>query len=428
MSECVVGCGQEGGEGPGQCVGLGPSNDAATTPSVECRYALECSRAVPFSICRIMWFVNQTELVAKVIDGDRRAVARACSLVERGQVLDGLQGGNAFVVGVTGPPGAGKSTFTDQLVSVIRGEGLRVAVVAVDPSSMKTGGALLGDRIRMQRHHEDAGVFIRSMATRGAMGGLAPTTRGLVKVFDAAGFDVVVVETVGVGQDEIEVARMAHVVALLLVPGAGDEIQAIKAGIMEIADLFVINKSDQAGAEKLYREIEAEVHGEKPILKAVASAGTGVAEVWAGLKALPRRVAVAPEARFAIDHLGIAVGSIDEALRFYQGALGMGEAHRETVVGEQVHVAMLAAGESRIELLEAMDETSTIAKFIGKRGPGIHHVAMRVPDLKAAVERIVASGGRVLGEPKIGAGGHKYVFVHPASAGGVLLELIEEHS
>jgi LAO/AO transport system kinase len=375
-----------------------------------------------------MTVVNPSELVAKIVEGDRRAVARACSLVEAGRTLDGLVSRAAFVVGVTGPPGAGKSTFTDALVGVIRAAGLKVAVIAVDPSSMKTGGALLGDRIRMQRHHQDEGVFIRSMATRGEMGGLAPTTAGLVRVFDAAGFDVVIVETVGVGQDEIEVARIAHAVAVLLVPGQGDEIQAIKAGIMEIADLFVINKSDMAGAEKLFLEIEAEVHGERPILKTVASAGTGVREVWECLQGLPRRVPVEAKPRFVIDHLGIAVPNIDEALRFYQGVLGMGEAVRETVRGEKVHVAMLEAGESRIELLEAMDETSTIAAFIARRGAGIHHVAMRVADLGATVARMKQEGARVLNEPKIGAGGHKYVFVHPASTGGVLLELIEEHS
>ena len=375
-----------------------------------------------------MFEVNRVELIERVLAGDRRAVARACTLVEAGQRIEGLVGGKALVIGVTGPPGAGKSTFTDELVAVIRAGGKRVAVIAVDPSSMKTGGALLGDRIRMGRHYKDEGVFIRSMATRGAMGGLAPTTLGLVRVFDAAGFDVVIVETVGVGQDEIDVARMAHVVAVLLVPGQGDEIQAIKAGIMEIADLFVINKSDQPGAEKLFFEIEAEVHGAVPILKTVASEGTGMAEVWACLQGLPQRAYVAEPVRFVIDHLGIAVASIDEALQFYQGALGMGAAHRESVVGEKVHVAMLSAGESRLELLEAMDATSTIAKYIEKRGPGIHHVAMRVPDLAAAVERMKREGAQVLNEPKIGAGGHKYVFVHPASTGGVLIELIEENS
>ncbi len=372
--------------------------------------------------------MEAAELVERVLAGDRRAVARALTLVESGKRLEGLTTSNAFVVGVTGPPGAGKSTFTDELVRVIRAEALRVAVIGVDPSSMKTGGALLGDRIRMQRHHGDEGVFIRSMATRGAMGGLAPATRGMVKVFDAAGFDVVLVETVGVGQDEIDVARLAQVVAVLLTPGQGDEIQAIKAGIMEIADLFVINKSDLPGAEKLLREIEAEVNGERPVLKTVASRAEGMAEVWECLKGLPRREAEADLPAFSIDHLGIAVASIDDALGFYQGLLGMGEAQRETVAGERVHVAMLAAGESRIELLEASDETSTIAKFIARRGPGIHHVAMRVPDLSAAAARIAAGGGRVLGEPQVGAGGHRYVFVHPATTGGVLLELIEEQS
>ena len=373
------------------------------------------------------------EIAARVLSGDRRAIARACSLLEagRGQTIArelAAHTGKALLVGITGPPGAGKSTFTDQLIAVIRAGGQRVAVIAVDPSSMKTGGALLGDRIRMQQHHEDAGVFIRSMATRGAMGGLAPTTLALTKVFDAAGFDVVVVETVGVGQDEIEVAKLAQVVAVLLVPGQGDAIQAIKSGIMEIADLFVINKSDQPGSEKLFQEIEAEVHGEKPILKTVSTTGQGIAEVWESIQSLPRRAAVATEPRFAIDHLGIAVGSIDEALRFYQDALGMGAAMRETVESEKVHVAMLQAGESRLELLEPMDATGTIAKFLEKRGPGIHHIALRVADLTLAVELLRAGGARILNEARIGAGGHRYVFVHPASTGGVLLELIEENS
>jgi LAO/AO transport system kinase len=375
-------------------------------------------------------------LVTGILTGDRRSVARAATLVERGEgaeLLREIAGhtGRAKVIGITGPPGAGKSTFTDGLLGLLRGQGLRVAVLAVDPSSLVTGGAILGDRIRMQQHHADEGVFIRSMATRGAMGGLAPTTRDMVKVFDAAGFDVVLVETVGVGQDEVEVARVAQCVVLLLVPGAGDEVQAIKAGIMEMADVFVVNKADLAGAEKLVREIEAEVEGRQAVVKVVAKDGVGIGEAWAAVEAFlaagAERRKYLPGAMFAIDHLGVAVESIEGALGFYRDALGMRVASRETVAGERVHVAMLPAGAGRIELLEASEEGSTIAKFIEKRGEGLHHVALRVPDLAGVVSRLKSQGVRILNDPRQGAGGHWYVFVHPASTGGVLLELIEEH-
>jgi LAO/AO transport system kinase len=341
--------------------------------------------------------------------------------------------GRALILGVTGAPGAGKSTLCDRLTRVLRDEGKTVGVIAVDPTSPYTGGALLGDRIRMQQHHADPGVFIRSMATRGWLGGLASATTEMTMLLDAAGYDVILVETVGVGQDEVEIARLADVTMVVLVPGMGDDVQAIKAGIMEIADVFVINKSDQPGADRVESEIQAMLSladGPKPaIVRTVATDGTGIAELLKVAEQVERKAgwqARAPALPTRIDHLGIAVASLEGAIPLYE-SLGLHVTHRETVAAEQVHVALLPAGDSRIELLEPSTPESTIAKFLAKRGPGLHHIALRVSDLSAAVERLRAQGARLLNEPRHGAGGHLYVFVHPASAGGVLLELIQEN-
>jgi LAO/AO transport system kinase len=233
-----------------------------------------------------------SEWAQKIRSGDLRALARAATGLENRNpaalaLLHEMEEapGHALIVGVTGPPGAGKSTLVDAMATALRRQGKTIAVVAVDPTSRITGGAILGDRIRMQQHHGDAGVFVRSMATRGSTGGLARATADLVRLMDAAGRDYVIVETVGVGQDEIEIARLAQVTVVVLVPGMGDDVQAIKAGIIEIADVFVINKSDLPGAEKLERELNNYLglshrpDGWTPkIVHTVATEGKGIKE------------------------------------------------------------------------------------------------------------------------------------------------------
>jgi LAO/AO transport system kinase len=225
--------------------------------------------------------------------GDPRALARAISTIENrtagwSELLKALfpHSGHARILGLTGPPGAGKSTLVDQLARHYRKEKRTVGIIAVDPTSPYTGGAILGDRIRMQDHFSDAGIYIRSMATRGSLGGLARTTADVATVLDAAGRDLIMIETVGVGQDEVDIVRLADVTIVILVPGMGDDVQTIKAGIMEIADIFVINKSDREGADRVEREIRAlqslavrSDHWTPPIVKTVASRGTGVAEL-----------------------------------------------------------------------------------------------------------------------------------------------------
>jgi LAO/AO transport system kinase len=365
---------------------------------------------------------------------DARTLARLATGIENRdpqalETLGSLPPGHARIIGITGPPGAGKSTLVNAIAATLRAQGKTLAILAVDPSSRKTGGAILGDRIRMQQHHADPDIFIRSMATRGLTGGLARATANMARLMDAAGKDYVLIETVGVGQDEVEVSGVADVTVVVLVPGMGDDVQAIKAGILEIADIFVINKADQPGADRVESEL-TEGEWRVPVLRTVATTGQGVPELLEAIERNePKKGAGGPGPGAGgspfVDHLGIAVKSLDEAIAFYE-TLGFTVAHRETVDAEKVHVAMLPAGDSRIELLEPTAPDSPISNFLAKRGGGLHHVALKIPDLHAAVARLRASGARLLNEPRAGAGGHLYVFVHPASTGGVLLELIQE--
>ena len=232
------------------------------------------------------------ELLPALLEGRPRAVARAISWMENGHpqarpLMASLwpKLGKAVVIGITGAPGAGKSTLTDRLAKRLLAAGMKVGILAVDPSSPFSGGALLGDRIRMASSSQDSAAFIRSMATRGALGGLARATQDAIDVLDAAGFDWILVETVGVGQDEVDVVSCVHTCCVVLVPGMGDEIQAIKAGIMEVADLFIINKADRDGVDALEMEIEAMKSlaavrdWDPPIRRTVAAQGTGLEEV-----------------------------------------------------------------------------------------------------------------------------------------------------
>jgi LAO/AO transport system kinase len=291
-------------------------------------------------------------LADRVRAGESRALARAISLIEdesaAGAALVATlfpQTGRAWTIGVTGPPGAGKSTLVDQLARAIRRRGVTVGILAVDPTSPFTGGAILGDRVRMQAHAADEGVFIRSMATRGHLGGLARATADAALVLDAAGRDCIIIETVGVGQDEVDIVRLADICVVTLVPGTGDEVQALKAGIMEIADIFVVNKADRDGADRMVSTVEgtlglqtfAEGAWVPPVLKTEATRGVGVDALLD-----------------AIDRFRASAGPVIEERRRARSAFQL----RDHLVGTFLR---------RVEMILGADDLDAVAGRIGRR-------------------------------------------------------------
>jgi LAO/AO transport system kinase len=347
----------------------------------------------------------------------------------------------------------------------------------------------------MQAHAGDGGVFIRSMATRGHLGGLARATSEAALVLDASGKDVVIIETVGVGQDEVDIVRTADISLVTLVPGTGDEVQALKAGIMEIADIFVVNKADREGADRMAVSIEAMLalhtfgadEWRPPIVRTEATSGKGVDELLAEVMRFREHTAAAQAGRrraraeyrlrdmlshrfvrhvessvlqpgefeaildrvaareldpysaadgiftrgigghggaIALDHVGIAVKALEEAAAFYRDALGLTVEAPEEVAPQRVRAHFIPAGGAALELLEATSGDSPIARYLERRGPGLHHITLRVDDLAATLARLKARGIRLIDEqPREGAHGSLVAFIHPASAHGVLVEL-----
>jgi LAO/AO transport system kinase len=451
------------------------------------------------------------DLIEKVLNGEPRSIARAITAVENGdanaaELMKAIfpNTGKALVIGITGAPGAGKSSLVDKLALFYKDKGERIGIICVDPTSPFSGGAILGDRIRMATLGLDKNVFIRSMATRGNLGGLSRATADAVAILDAAGFHKIIVETVGVGQDEVEIVKTADVSVVVLVPGMGDDIQAIKAGIMEIGDVFVINKADREGVLRTQKELESLLSlahrpdfWNPPIVKTIATENKGIEDLSTAIESyrafsqqgdasLTRKQAIArwrlvellrekllttllgqsgTEAKLEqlvlsiaaketdlysavedlversvstspptggpryINHLGVATKGIDDALSFWVDALGLENVHTEIVEEQKVRVAMLPLGESRIELLEPTSDDSPISKFLEKRGGGIHHIAVEVGDIAATLAKLKAKGVRLIDEaPRIGAEGCLVAFVHPSSANGVLLELVQTNT
>lgn len=332
-------------------------------------------------------------LVDGVLKRETRAIARVLRHVDDrvGGYTDTLRAlfpstGNAFVIGVTGNPGAGKSTLTDRIIEAYRSKGATVGVLCVDPSSPFSGGAILGDRIRMGRHANDPGVFIRSLATRGHLGGLSRSARDMVRVLDAARFDVVIVETVGVGQDELEITRTAHTTLVVMAPGLGDEVQAIKAGIMETADVFAVNKADRDGADATMRDVELMIAlGSESLIALGKSKGhVGGKAANAGIPAAgggAHSASWTPPIVKCVSTIGEGVSELVEKLEAHRRWMG------ETEEGKERRRSRLRE-EMREALREALIE-SAVSSLQGEMDKAVDAVESKALDPYTATERLL---------------------------------------
>jgi len=373
--------------------------------------------------------VAQAPLADRVLARDPRAIARAISLIEDespdaarlvGQIYP--KSGRAYLVGVTGPPGAGKSTLVDRLTAELRKAGRLVGVLCVDPTSPYTGGAILGDRVRMQAHAEDDGVFIRSMATRGHLGGLARTTADAATVLDAAGYEVILIETVGVGQDEVDIVRTADISIVTLVPGTGDEVQALKAGIMEIADIFVINKADREGADRMAASVETMLSLEQkpegewrpPVMRTVATTGAGVPELVAAVESFRARSDKTQGLRRR--------ARAEWGLRELLGRHFMQDLERSVLAPGEFDSILERIADRAIDPYAAAAEV--MSRTVGGAARVAHpldHVGIGVKDAQAFATMFSDLLGLTTDSPEV-VGLHRLRFV---DAGGVTLELVE---
>ena len=391
-------------------------------------------------------------LLRRVLAGDRRALARAITRVEAGETeirrralaLDWPE--RARIIGLTGPPGVGKSALLDRLAAGFAAAGRAVGALAVDPSSPRSGGALLGDRVRLGA--DDGAVFFRSMAARDGQAGIAPEVPAALRLVAAGGAQRILLETAGAGQGDHAVTRLADVTVAAVAPGLGDAVQAAKAGLFEVADILVVNQADRPGAEAMAAAFRAFREG--PVLLTSAKEGTGIGEL---LKVLEGMLAGrAPRDRSApasssspppgggairLHHVGIAARDASAAADLWGTLLDLREAGRYRVEEFGVLALFLApnggartggraeaGGGGLLEILEPLAADSPVARFLARRGEGLHHVCFEVEDIRSTLAALEARGVRLVDrEPRRGAGGHLVAFIHPESAGGVLLEL-----